>query len=112
MNRIIVKKIRGNTVAQSPAARDVCANGDDVRLRSAAGGGDLVGDGVGFFLGEAGQLQCGNKITDDGRFFAGCGQNHIANDAVLPDLFGVAGGAAVGAIDLQAERRVTVRWMG
>ena len=31
---------------------------------------------------------------------------NLANDAVLPDLFGVAGGAAVGAINLQTERGI------
>ena len=38
--------------------------------------------------------------------FAEAGQRHFRRHAVLPDLFGVAGGAAVGAINLQAQRRL------
>ena len=65
----------------------------------------LSDDGIGDVLGEAVQFQGGNEIAHRHRIFAGAGQHHVARDAALPDLFGVAGGAAVGAINLQAQVR-------
>ena len=68
----------------------------------AAGGADFVGGSLRFFLGQGRQFQRGNQIGNGRSDFYRRHQNHIADHAVLLHLFGVARGAAVCAINLQA----------
>ena len=108
MQRIIVKIIFGNALTRPPPhPRDVRAGGHDVNLRLAAGGGNPVGHGISNFLVEAVQFQGGNEVAHQHWILSRAGQHHVADHAALPDLFGMTGGAAVGAINLQTHIRFT-----
>lgn len=106
LDGIVPEEILGDAVAEAPAAGDVGADGHDMGFGFAAQAGDLGGSGVGLVLGEAGEFQSRDQIADGGGVGAGSGQDDVADDATLSDLGGMAGGAAIGAVHLQAERGI------